>query len=641
MKSFIRHSFFIGLFFLMASCGALKQGPRYPVEVDAAMQKEFNAAESAYRKQDWPTALALYKKYRESHESNKLADEATYKMGKVYFLQQNWKQAVATWVELTKTSPDATYRSKGNLMAAYAAVKNQDNTSANLYLEKVDDRILPAKLKLRLYWLAVAVGEAIGSPKSDQDYSFLRMADVYHASSDPAMEELGSEDLYSKRDVQQKLESWVVTPISADRIPAWMKNYPSGYSKPYVEYKLGKMYYEAGDHSKAREQLSRYVKSYPTHNYVTSANRLLTELGGAVDTAGSSSGIKVGVLLPLSGPQATFGEAVLRGIRCGAGQMNGCAVGQNKIELVVKDSGSDPEAIVGLVNQLEEEGAEAIVGPMSATLAQKAAERAGQSKIVLFPITQKSGIMQAGEYIFQLGFPTDVQTQALVKEALSHGLKRLAVFYPQNPYGQEMADLFTKEVAAQGGKLIVSQGYNPDGANMMEAIRGMKMHITHFSQTNGPNFDALFIPDTYARINAIALQLQEGGIEGIPLIGPNTWDDAKLGTEFLEKFPNSFFVDLFFAGAQTKASLQFINAYQTSAGAAPTNLEALGYDAIGFLRQAMATAGAFKGPKIKDALLSITSLEGATGITSFVAAQGPVIKPVFLKPTESGIAEVK
>lgn len=625
-----------------SACATLAKKTAYPSEVDSTMKAAFSRADADYYNKKYDSALAAYQKYLADYPYNALADEARYKMGKIEFIKKNWEGAIQQFEILSAKSPDAVYRSKGRFMAGYTAFEAGQIERASAYLAKARPDKLPAVLAIQHYSLLIQIGEKNGNA-ADAQYALLGLADAYSQSSDLSLGAQGGKYSLSRAEVKKRLGQWINVSMDASAIPSWMISYPRGYGRAYVDYKLGKTYFEGGNTAKAEKYLLAVVNEAPKNEYADSARTLLEKMGSA-SKAGAFEILKVGVLLPLTGPQAAFGESALRGIQCANGETEGCALelkdivsGGPSIKLIVRDSGASPEAIPGLVDELAGEGAKAIIGPMSAALAEAAAKKAQSSKIVLMAITQKTDLMQLGDYVFQMGYEADQQADDLVQKATARQLKNFGIFYPDNNYGKELAANFEEAVKKAGGQIMAKAAYvnKPD---MTGEVRKLRLNTTHYSfDGTSAGFDALFIPDSYAMVNRIVGSLPNVNIRAIPLLGTNAWNDASLSTEIPQSYPGSFFVDVFFAGSSKPLSQQFARGYASSYSRAPSSIDALGFDALCYIRQASRQAGDLKSASIKDALLSIRSLEGVTGITNFVAKEGPEVSPLILISGSSGI----
>lgn len=625
-------------------CGGLG-APKYPTQVDGAMQKAFDQAEGEYRRKNYGDAIKLYRSYLGVYPYNKLSDESAYKIGKIQFIQGEYAAVVSEMNALARKSPDPVYQAKAYLLAGYAQYRAGDKAQALGYLTKAQAGVLPTKLQIQLFSLeARAARELGGSRRSLADFAMLRLADIYDAANDASVRELNAEDVITYREALQAVDTWVGSPLSPGDIPAWFADYPSGYSRPYIDYKWGKVFYEASDKEKARKHLSKYIHAYPKHAYADSARKLLAELGGALP-AGSGRNIRVGVLLPLSGASRAYGESVLAGIRCAAGASGPCGqmvAGSLKslpeLDLIVKDSGSDPAQAVQMVEEFGKEDVVAIIGPMAGTLAEAAAKRAQDLKIVILPITQKTGVMGIGDYVFQMGYEMSTQINDLVSVARRRGYKSFGIFSPASTYGKEVGTRFREEARSQGGKIAGEASYNPAQTDLTGDARNMKISGTRYSAESGLAFQALFIPDSYGMLGRVLPALKFVSIDGIPLLGTNAWHDQNFPFSVASSFTGSLFVDLFYEGDSRPMTTQFVGGFRNTVGHTPTSIEALGFDAAYFIRLAGSDGNGKRSSKLRDALLS-RSLDGVTGIRSFKQGSGPVVTPVVLTITESGFKQ--
>lgn len=635
-----RRTFFC-LFFVVfsaVSCGGLVgKKPVYPSDVNDAMKRSFANAESHYTGGRYTSALELYGRYIRDFPYNRLTDEAYYKIGKIYFVQQKWDLSVSELTTLAGKSPDPEYRAKALLLASNALTKSGDNERAIATLKRAKADDLPTKLQIQFYSLLVRVNEKLSRPRHESDFAFLRMMDVFRESADPALSGLTAPDLFTMTEVTQRFQSWMISPIPVDNIPPWFRDYPAGYSRGYIEYKLGKIYFEAEMKDKAGRQLSWFLKSYPKHEYADSAQKMLNSLGVKEVAEGRGGEIKIGVLLPLSGPQQGYGEETLKGIKCGALQYDRCAAAfsdlfgkGNTVELVTLDSGTLEEEVMKKVETLAAQEVSAIVGPMSGNLAMAAAKKAHQMGVPIFPITQKKDLMTIGSYVFQMGYEADQQIADLASRAISGGRQSFGIFYPDNSYGKEMANLFATEVESKGGKIVSRAAYQPTATDLAAEARQLKLSTSRYSyEGKSAGFEALFIPDSFVTMNRIIPILEFVSIRDIPLLGTGAWNDPKLATDLFAGFPGSFYIDLFSLSDNNPMTANFVSAYRQSVGRDPTTIVALGFDAVLFIRQAAASANSNKPSKIRDALLDLGNLRGSTRIRGFSEDNGPNIDPIF------------
>lgn len=355
----------------------------------------------------------------------------------------------------------------------------------------------------------------------------------------------------------------------------------------------------------------------------------------------------VGVLLPLSGRYATFGELVRRGLEL-AQEMHQ-AGGKNPVRFLYRDTEADPElsdrAVIELV---EGERVMAIAGPLTGAAARAAAIQAQQMGVPLLALSQKEGLPETGDHIFRDSLTSRQQVQALVRYAMEdRKLTAFAVLSPENRLGREMAELFADEVARRGGRIAVQQSY-PENATdfrrQIKLLRGENPQApdpepSRAGVTPLPSkpllFEALFIPDYADRIGLIAPQLAFYGIEQLPLLGINGWnspDLIRLAGRFVE---GAVFVDGFFSQSPYPFVQEFVNRYFEKYGEEPSILEAQGYDAASMLLTLLDRPGIQSREDLRLALSQVRNFPGVTGATSFTL-DGEAEKDLFLLQVQNG-----
>jgi ABC-type branched-subunit amino acid transport system substrate-binding protein len=114
-----------------------------------------------------------------------------------------------------------------------------------------------------------------------------------------------------------------------------------------------------------------------------------------------------------------------------------------------RDTGADPENAAAITRELaQDESVLAILGPLSSAMAQSAAEAAQAAGVPLIALSQKDGLTQTGNWIFQAFLTPRQQVRAVVRQGQSQGIKRFAVLYPDSSYGRTFSQNFQEEVAA-------------------------------------------------------------------------------------------------------------------------------------------------------------------------------------------------
>jgi ABC-type branched-subunit amino acid transport system substrate-binding protein len=336
------------------------------------------------------------------------------------------------------------------------------------------------------------------------------------------------------------------------------------------------------------------------------------------------------------------------------------AGGGDEIQLIVKDSGGEPNLAAAAVRELVlDHKVAAIVGPLSRVAAEAAAREAQKLWIPIITLTQKEGVSEIGNYVLRSFLSNEQQTRALVNYAV-HSLdcRRFAILYPDDSYGTSLVHMFWDELDRLGAEVRGVEAYAPSQTDFADEIRKLvglyyqRPEIAYqyeqevdgqvasdLDDENGTNleeeilpivdFDAIFIPDRYSQVGLIAPQLAYHDVTGVRLLGTNLWNSPKLVEMAAPYLQQAVFVDGFFAASNLSPTRRFVQRYQAVFGDNPGYPEAQAYDTLRLLAAALRQPGVTSRPLVLNALFGINEFPGVAG-TASVSANGEIHKPPFL-----------
>lgn len=124
--------------------------------------------------------------------------------------------------------------------------------------------------------------------------------------------------------------------------------------------------------------------------------------------------IRVGLLLPLSGPAEQLGRDMLD-----AAQMALFDVGENDLVLLPRDTAGTPEGARRAASEVIAEGAEVILGPLFAPAVQAVSPLAAQADIRVLAFSNDASAATEGTFL--LGFRPEEQVRRVVEYAVASG----------------------------------------------------------------------------------------------------------------------------------------------------------------------------------------------------------------------------
>jgi ABC-type branched-subunit amino acid transport system substrate-binding protein len=305
--------------------------------------------------------------------------------------------------------------------------------------------------------------------------------------------------------------------------------------------------------------------------------------------------VRVALLLPLSGPSAAIGRAMLD-----AAQMALFDLADEHLVLLPRDTEGTPEGAARAASATLADGAELILGPLLAgeVEAVKPLARDARISIVAFSTAEQL----AGEGTFLLSFPPRQAVERVVAFAHERGAERFAALAPATPYGQLVVDIMRNAATAAGATLVATETYDPSATDFRPVVRrlaafderkGALARTRSQLQTAGDEasrqalqrlaghetagdlpFDAVMLPDGGGQLKAVASLLPYFDIDTakVRVLGTGLWDEPGLGTE-------PALIGGWFAAPPPAARGDFEQRFRELYKRAPPRLATLGYDA--------------------------------------------------------------
>ena len=256
--------------------------------------------------------------------------------------------------------------------------------------------------------------------------------------------------------------------------------------------------------------------------------------------------------------------------------------------------------------------------PLSSAMAQSAADAAQAAAVPLIAMAQKDGLTQTGNWIFQAFMTPRQQVRALVRQALSMGIKRFAILYPDSSYGRTFSQNFQEEMAAGGGELAAQADYSPGSQEFGPTLAALAESLKPQAE-GAAAASALFVPDDAATVAAIAEGLAGTPLKGVQLLGTNLLNNTKVPTEQLTALQGVIFPDAYFAGDPNPEVQKFIAAYRQQYGEEPDYLAAQGYVVFRVMARVAESPQALSRMALPQQLLTLKGVPGLPWFQRFNA----------------------
>jgi ABC-type branched-subunit amino acid transport system substrate-binding protein len=420
----------------------------------------------------------------------------------------------------------------------------------------------------------------------------------------------------------------------------------------YLLFQLGLNYALEEKYDDALTVLNQFIEKYPEHE-----NRILAQ--SLIDEIKKNAFFQrytLGCLLPLSGPYQTFGLRALRGIELAQAQFSRQS-GNPPLNIIIKDTGADPDKTVTAMEELYREQVAAIIGPL--VTSEIAAREAQEMGIPIITLTQKDNIPEIGDKVFRNFITPKMQVQTLTSFAVeSLGLFRFAILYPDETYGNTFMNLFWDQLLEAGGEVVAVESYKPDQTDFSDSIKKLvglyyeipedlkleeEEDLTADQEQEGNeipeadetrkrgargedeeeepqaivDFDAIFIPDSPGKAGQIVPQLAYYDIKDVYILGTNLWHSGSLIKIANQYVQGAVMPDGFFADSPSPRVQKFVKEFEETYQETPDFIEAIVYDSAMILFNVVSREQIRYRSEIRDELLNLDNFPGVTGLTRF------------------------
>ena len=302
--------------------------------------------------------------------------------------------------------------------------------------------------------------------------------------------------------------------------------------------------------------------------------------------------IKIGLLIPLTGKNSEIGQSIINSVRLAINKIN-----NESIEIIPRDTKSDPNVTLRSAKELSELGIKIIIGPVF----NKNLEYLDELKEITFlAFTNKTN--NRSKNIINAGINATSQINAIKKFIKLNEIKKTIFLIPDTDYKNEIL----KAISNSKIKIIKNYIYNPDPTkltNQIEKITDYKIRkqnledeITRLEKSNEDNkerlieklkksdtigdvkFDSLIIADFDQSLKSVTTSLLYTDISPKQKIFMtlNQWFDESLLNETSSQ-------PLYFPSVNKKNFEKFSSEYFIKFGQYPNQLSFLSFDLIGLV----------------------------------------------------------
>jgi branched-chain amino acid transport system substrate-binding protein len=347
----------------------------------------------------------------------------------------------------------------------------------------------------------------------------------------------------------------------------------------------------------------------------------------AMAPACAQGSVKIGLILPMTGGQASTGRQIDNAVKLYM-QQNGDSVAGKKVEFILRDDAANPENTKRLAQDLiVNDKVNFIAGFGVTPAALAAAPLATQAKIPEVVMAAGTSIItERSPYIVRTSF-TLAQSSTIIGDwAVKNGIKKVAALTSDYAPGNDALASFKEHFTAGGGQIVEEVKVplaNPDFSPFLQRMKDAKP-------------DAMFVFVPAGQGGTFMKQYAERGLDkaGIKVIGPGDVMDDDLLNGMGDAALGTVTAHIYSAAHPSQKNKDFVAAYKKSFNSRPGFMAVSGYDGIHLIYEALKkTGGKTDGDALIEAMKGM-KWESPRGPISIDPDTRDIVQNVYIRKVE-------
>ncbi|WP_373321233.1 branched-chain amino acid ABC transporter substrate-binding protein [Methylobacterium bullatum] len=342
---------------------------------------------------------------------------------------------------------------------------------------------------------------------------------------------------------------------------------------------------------------------------------------GALMLAGAAQAeIKIGVVVPVTGPNAAFGAQIKTGATQAIADINKAGgVNGEKLVMTVGDDASDPKQGVSVANKFASEGVKAVVGAFNSGVSIPVSDVLQEAGIIeISPASTAIKYTERGNWNTFRTCGRDDQQGAVAGAYLADKFKgkKIAFVHDKTPYGRGLADETLKALKAKGGTNVIFEGINPGEKDFSSLVSKLKQ----------AGIDVVYFGGLYTEAGLLIRQMRDQGLAA-PLMGGDGIADrefSQVGGPGSDGTLMTFSPDAR-KNPKAKATIDSFKAMNFD----PEGYTLYSYAAVQILKQAMEATKSSDGQKIATYMQQGKPFDTVIGDISY-DKKGDITRPDYV-----------
>jgi len=339
--------------------------------------------------------------------------------------------------------------------------------------------------------------------------------------------------------------------------------------------------------------------------------------------AQSKETVKIGVVVPMTGSQAEYGQGIREGLELALSEINQNPAYDFKIVLIYEDNAGDVKSSVSAAQKLigVDKVAAIISGVSQHSLA--VAPIAEENKVVLYTMaSQTSALNGAGDFVFKNDDDLVTLGTAAARMIFGAGHRKVAILFSEyNDATVDAKNSFVEKFSKLGGEVVAVEGFQ----------KGTTDFRTSLAKIKGSGATALFLNPIMGDCVPILKQIKELGLQ------QTLYANGTIESQEVIDGAGDAAEGIIFITFQGLPSDSFVQKSEAAYGHYPKRWAVEAYDGLHIIAAALSKmkGSAITSASLQGALVEVRAYIGESGDIEF-DAQGNARRELFVKQIKGG-----
>lgn len=332
------------------------------------------------------------------------------------------------------------------------------------------------------------------------------------------------------------------------------------------------------------------------------------------DVQAEEKPLKIGVLLPLTGDFAFFGEQAKQGIELALTELN---KEKKQVEVHFEDDRCLPkDAVTAMKKLLTVDKVDYVLGPAcTGGIIAAAKEAASAKKYMLALLDTNRPVAASGPFTYALGYSSEEEAEIVADYMFNKSIRKVGVIYEDDSWAVNVKDAFVARFTSLGGSITSIESQLVLNASTAPDYKGV---ISKVAQRKP---DALYVVPAYNG-GLFLKQFRNLGMK-LPVFGPDTFAINEV-LEIAGEAAEGTICANAIVEEESESARKLKQRLKEKYGKLPSSIfyPALGYDGLNILVRANAS-----GKPFPDAMSELRYESGVISVSGFDKNRLSKLKP--------------